>query len=100
MKIIILTAIEEFEQEVKDILKHSGVKSFSMQRVKGFKNSDSSGSHNWFVSEEIATESFVFMVFVESSCVNEILKRVEEFNHSQESLSRIHLASIAVEHFI
>ena len=38
MKLLLVTCIQEYEKEVKNILKHSGVKSFSYQTVSGYSN--------------------------------------------------------------
>ena len=38
MKLLLITAIEEFENDVINILKNSKVRSFTYQSVKGFKN--------------------------------------------------------------
>lgn len=100
MKLIILTAIEEFEKNVKDILTHSGVKTFSFTKVKGVKNeSGKLSAENWFASGVIETNSLVFMVFIEDSCQNTIYDRVRKFNEKVEFLSRIHISTVALENF-
>ncbi|MPS75195.1 MAG: hypothetical protein E2590_18920 [Chryseobacterium sp.] len=96
MKLLLITAIEEFEADVIDILKHSGVKSFSYQSVKGFKNNKNEMS-NWFGKDDIAVNSLLFTVFSDCNCIDDIYKSVNEFNQKQKTVSRIHMATINLE---
>ena len=96
MKLLLITAIEEFETDVINILKHSGVKSFSYQSVKGFKNNKNEIS-NWFGKDDIAVNSLLFTVFSDCNCVDDIYKNVNEFNQKQKTVSRIHIATINLE---
>ena len=98
MKLLLITCIEEFEKEVKKILSHSGVKSFSVQSVKGYRNESGNELNNWFSSEHIATDSLLFTVFIEETCLHEIMHGIETFNLHRTSVSRIHLASFSIEH--
>ncbi|MDV3462901.1 hypothetical protein [Elizabethkingia miricola] len=96
MKLLLITAIEEFETDVINILKHSGVKAFSYQSVKGFKNNKNEMS-NWFGKDDIAVNSLLFTVFSDCNCVDDIYKNVNEFNQKQKTVSRIHIATINLE---
>lgn len=96
MKLLLITAIEEFENDVINILKHSGVKSFSYQSVKGYRNDENEMS-NWFRKDEIAVNSLLFTVFSECNCIHEIYKSINEFNQKQKTVSQIHIATINLE---
>ena len=53
MKLLLITAVREFEKEIKLILKKAQVKSFSYKDVKGFKdNSEDALEANWFAANE------------------------------------------------
>lgn len=97
MKLLLITCIEEFEKEVRKILNHSGVKSFSLQSVKGYKNENENELENWFPSDDIPIESLLFTVFISQECTEELCYRIEAFNEKQESSSRIHLAVLAID---
>lgn len=99
MKLLLLTCIAEYENEAKEILKHTGVKSFSYQSVKGYKN-NSNDLSNWFVSDDIPTDSLLFTVFIENECMDDIFSRVEQFNSERSSLSKLHLACLQVDQTI
>lgn len=96
MKLLLITAIEEFETDVINILKHSGVKSFSDQSVKRYRNEKNEMS-NWFGKDDIAVNSLLFTVFSDCNCVDDIYKSVNEFNQKQKTVSRIHIATINLE---
>ncbi len=96
MKLLLITSVEEFEKEVKNILKHSGVKAFSYQSVKGFKNNGDE-LENWFSSDNVEIDSLLFTVFIESRYVDEIYIRIQDFNSGQKTLSHVHIATVQLE---
>jgi nitrogen regulatory protein PII len=97
MKLLLITAIREFEKNVKDILNHSGVKSLSYQYVKGCKNESDGSSDNWFGASHTEIDSVLFTVFIDAKFVDEIYKKAEVFNSKQKSLSHIHVATVELE---
>ncbi|MFV0605820.1 MAG: hypothetical protein ACK5NK_08280 [Niabella sp.] len=100
MKLLLITAIHEYEKDVKQILNHSGVKSFSYQEVKGYKNESVGSSENWFGASHTEIDSLLFIVFIEAQFVTQIYQKVEQFNAKQDSLSHIHLATLGLERSI
>ena len=97
MKLLMITAIREFEKNVKDILNHSGVKSFSYHYVKGYKNESDGSSENWFGASHTEIDSVLFAVFIDENFTEEVYKKVELFNGKQKSLSKIHVATLNIE---
>ena len=98
MKLLLITAIKEFEKEIKQILKKSEVKVYSHKSVMGYKDiSDLSVQNNWFATEINESESVFFYAFVEKENVDKVFDLVSEFNEKQESLSHIHLAMLNIE---
>ncbi len=100
MKLVLITAIEEYEIQVKLFLKNSGVKSYSVQTVMGFHNQDQENTQNWFASEDVPTNSVLFTILIQEHLVNEIHSLIEKFNQKQEVLSQIHFASLAIEQYM
>ncbi|EJL72170.1 hypothetical protein [Chryseobacterium populi] len=92
MKLLLITAIEEFEADVINILKHSGVRAFSYQSVKGYKNTGTEIS-SWFSEGHISVDSLLFTIFSDCNCVGDIYRSVNEFNKKQETVSQIHVAT-------
>ncbi len=96
MKLLLITAIEEFEKDVINILKNSRLKAFSYQSVKGFKN-DKYEMKIWFGKDDIAVDSLLFTVFSEYNCVDSIYKNINEFNSMQQTVPHIHIVTINLE---
>lgn len=97
MKLLLITCVGEYQQNVTEILRHSGVKSFSYQMVNGYENKNGGKSHNWFIAEDVATDSLLFTVFIEDACQADIVELVRDFNAQLTSSSKVHLACLAVE---
>ena len=98
MKLLLITAIKEFEDQIKQMLKKSAVQSFSCQDVKGFKNNFGEADvSNWFGNEGSETDSILFYAFVAKEKVDLLFELVATFNNEQESLSQIHVAVLNIE---
>lgn len=98
MKLVIITAISEFEKEVKKILKESKVLSYSYREVKGYRDStEEAVETNWFAAEMNETQSVLFYALVSKENVSLLLNLTNEFNEKQEAKSHIHIAVLNVE---
>ena len=97
MKLLIITAINAFQKDVKNILKNAGIQTYSFKEVTGYKDiSDQSIGSNWFASELNETESVLFFAFTENEVVNQVFDLINEFNQQQEALSQIHIAVVEI----
>ena len=98
MKWLLITAVREFEKDIKLILKKAQVKSFSYKDVKGFKdNSEDALEANWFAANEQEMESILFYAFVNEEKVDGLFEMVNDFNAEQISKSNIHIAVLNIE---
>ena len=98
MKLLIITAIKEFEAAVKKILFDAGIKEFTCENVTGCRDaSTESVADNWFASEVNETDSVLFWVFAPEECVHNAEAGILQFNESRQSASRIHLAILKTE---
>lgn len=98
MKLAIITAIKEFENDIKLQLKKADVKTFSFREVTGYRDStEDSIETNWFSSEMNQIESVLFYAFVKNENVDKLLELIEDFNGHQKTLSKIHLAVLNIE---
>jgi hypothetical protein len=98
MKLLLITAVKEFENEIKQLLKKAAVKSFSYQDVKGFKNNAGEAvEFNWFGSEMNETDSILFYAFAPKEKVDALFQLVEYFNIEQETVSHIHITVLNIE---
>jgi len=98
MKLVIITAIKEFENDIKLQLKEADVKTFSFRDVTGYRDGTGDAvESNWFSSEMNQTESILFYAFVKKENVNMLFELINNFNQQQQSLSQIHVAVINIE---
>ncbi|WP_339833705.1 hypothetical protein [uncultured Flavobacterium sp.] len=98
MKLLIITAIKEFEKEIKQQLKTAKVSTFSYKNVIGYRdNTEDAIESNWFSSEMNKSESILFYAFVKKENVDTLFVSINEFNSKQETLSKIHVAVLAIE---
>ena len=98
MKLVIITAISEFESEIKKQLKNAQVTTFSFKNVSGYhENSEATHETNWFSSDIHITESIAFFAFVKKDSLETLFDGFHEFNAKQETLSNIHVAVLNVE---
>ncbi|WP_264559396.1 hypothetical protein [Flavobacterium sp. N2270] len=98
MKLLILTAIKEFEKEIKQQLKKAEVTTFSYKDVIGFRDSTEDAlESNWFSAEMNQSQSILFYAFVKKENVDRLFESINDFNTKQETLSHIHVAVLNIE---
>ena len=98
MKLVIITAIKQFEKDIKLQLKKAEVRTFSFKEVTGYRDSTEDAiESNWFSSEMNQTESIVFYAFVKKENVDMLFKLINDFNDKQKTMSHIHVAVINIE---
>lgn len=98
MKLLLITAVAEFETAVKQILKKAQVKTFSYREVTGCRNtSEDAIESNWFGTEMNENNSILFYAFVPKENVDLVFNFITEFNIEQETLSDIHYAVLNIE---
>ena len=98
MKLVIITAIKQFEKDIKLQLKKADVKTFSFKEVTGYRDSTEDAiESNWFSSEMNQTESIVFYAFVKKENVDKLFELIKDFNSTQKSMSHIHLVVLNIE---
>ena len=98
MKFVIITAIKEFEQEIKRILKKSDVNVYSYKNVTGYRDStQDSLDSNWFATEMNENESILFYAVTAQKNADNIFNLISDFNKEEKTLSHIHIAILQTE---
>lgn len=98
MKLLVITSIIAFENDIKIMLKKTGVKTYSFQEVKGHKDfSDEAIESNWFAAETNEIESILFYAFASTKHTDQVFNLVNLFNAKLESQSHIHIAVLNIE---
>lgn len=100
MKLLIITVVKAFEENVKSILKANNVLSYSYNSVIGYRDSTLDAvADNWFATEMNKDESLLFFAFVTNEVSENVFQSIEEFNKNCELVSQIHIAVSPIEKF-
>jgi len=98
MKLLMITAIEAFEKDIKFLLKKSAISHFSYTDVKGYSDlTQKSVSDNWFASEMNDSQSLMFYAFVPKENADQLFNAVAEFNEKQRTASKVHVVVLNIE---
>lgn len=86
MKMVIITAVEEYKNQVISLLKVSGIDSFSGSSIEGYKNAPKVlMNSSWFPSDKAGASSLLFFSFTEKQNVDVLFERIKELNEELES---------------
>jgi hypothetical protein len=98
MKLLLITAIEAFENDIKFLLKKSSITSFSYKDIKGFRDlTEKSVGDNWFAGSMDESQSILFYAFVEKEKADQLFNAVAKFNEQQRTLSKVHVVVLNIE---
>lgn len=98
MKLLLITAIEAFEKDIKFLLKKSSITSFSYKDIKGFRNlTNESVEDNWFAGSMTESQSIIFYAFVEKEKADQLFNDVATFNNQQRTKSKVHVVVLNIE---
>lgn len=101
MKLVMVTAVEEFQNEVLQLFKKAKIESFSGSEIEGYKNqNDLLATSSWFPSVRGASESVMFFSFTEDENIKLLFELIGSFNQSVETNNPIRAVVIPIEQFI
>ena len=101
MKLLIITAILDFEADIKKMLRKSDIKSYSFKEVKGVSNTGNDAMEsNWLATEAGETESVLFFAFAKPESIALLMGLALAHNAMQETASHIHIAALNIEQSI
>lgn len=98
MKLLLITSVTEFTDDIRKMLKNAEIQIFSYKEVNGFRDTtlDAVGS-NWFGSEYNENKSILFYAFVNQEKSDDLFAKIEDFNTNLKSKSKIHVAVLNIE---
>ncbi|MFD1163952.1 MULTISPECIES: hypothetical protein [Hwangdonia] len=101
MKLVIVTAVEEFQKEVLKLFKKANIHSFSSSDIDGYKNGSSvMMASSWFPSEKFGNESRLFFSFTEDENIDTLFQLIQEFNSNVETNNAVRAVVVPIEKFI
>jgi hypothetical protein len=101
MKLVLVTAVEEFQKDVLNIFKKANIESFSSSDIDGYKNAPSLlMASNWFSAGKNGNESVMFFSFTNKEKIDDLFQLLEEFNNKVETNNPIKAIVVPIEKFI
>jgi len=98
MKLLMITAIEAFEKDIKFLLKKSKINTFSYTDIKGHRDlTEESVEDNWFASDMDESQSIIFYAFVPKEKADQLFNTVNTFNEQQRTKSKVHVVVLNIE---
>ncbi len=101
MKLVIVTAVEEFQKDVLKLFKNAHIENFSSSDIDGYKNGSSVlMASNWFSGPKGGNQSGMFFSFTEEEHIEALFNLIEEFNKNLETNNPIKAVVVPIEKFI
>jgi hypothetical protein len=101
MKLVIVTVVEEFHEDVIELFKKAGIDSFSESDIDGYKNVPSLlMASNWFSAKKGSNESNLFFSFTDEVHIEVLFDLIKEFNSNLETNNPIKAIVVPVERYI
>lgn len=100
MKLVIVTAVEEFEKEVFKLFKKANIQNFSSSGIDGYKNNSSVMTSSWFASHKSGNESSLFFSFAENEKIDVLFDVITEFNAKLETNNPLKAIVVPIERYI
>ncbi|MBT8313885.1 MAG: hypothetical protein KJP26_05440 [Maribacter sp.] len=101
MKLLLVTAVEQFEEEVIKLFKKAEIENFSGSEIDGYKPPVSLlMKSNWFPKDKGGVESSLFFSFTEDRKIDTIFGLIKEFNANLETNNPIKAVVVPIERSI
>jgi hypothetical protein len=98
MKLLMVTVVEDFHNDVLHMFKQAEINNFSESEIGGHKSPSSIlSSSNWFSSEKSETQSNIFFSFTEDKNIDVLFKILKEYNNNIETNNPVHAVVLPIE---
>lgn len=101
MKLVLVTAVVEFQKDVLKLFKKANIENFSSSDIDGYKKGASLFiNSNWFASDKGGNESCLFFSFTEEKNIDDLFNLIQEFNSNLETNNPIKGIIVPIERYI
>jgi hypothetical protein len=101
MKLVIVTAVEEYEKDILKMFKEANIESFSSSDIDGHKNNlKLMATSSWFPSIKGGSESQMFFSFTEKPLIDALFELISNFNSKRSTTNRIRGIVLPIEKYI
>lgn len=98
MKLVFVTAVSAFHNDVLKLFKEAHIENFSESEIEGYKSSNGYVvSPNWFGSKKHGNESTMFFSFTEEDQIDALFELIKEFNKNLETNNPIKAIVLPIE---
>lgn len=100
MKLVLVTAVEEFKTAILKIFKNAAIENLSVTEISGFKNISQDISSNWFSAVKNGNDSTLFFSFTDDEHINVLFNLIEDFNKNMETNNPVKGVVLPIERYI
>jgi len=101
MKLVIVTAVEEFQTAILKLFKNANIENFSSSEIDGHKNAASIlMASSWFSGQKVGNESSLLFSFTEDENIDTLFNLIKEFNKNLETKNPIKGVVVPIERYI
>ncbi|WP_242158306.1 hypothetical protein [Aestuariivivens sediminis] len=98
MKLVLVTAVEEFHKDVIKLFKKAQIETFSESEIDGYKTSNALLiSSNWFGFENVGNESVMFFSFTDEANIDTLFELIKQFNETLTTNNPIRAIVVPIE---
>lgn len=86
MKMVIITCVSDYEEDIMKLLEKAEVNAFSAFIIDGYRNEKNElDFQSWFPSMKLGSESLMFFSFDTSDKIRDLFDHIREYNNSLSS---------------
>lgn len=101
MKLVIVTAVEEFQNDILKLFKNANIESFSTSDIDGYKNLPNLlATSSWFPSVKGGSDSHMFFSFTEEEEIERLFHLIADFNSKIKTNNPVRAIVLPIEKFI
>lgn len=101
MKLLIVTVVEEYQEDILKLFKDAKIENFSESDIDGYKNPASLlMTSSWFPSKKGVTDSRMFFSFTEDKNIDTAFELIKEYNKNIITYNPIKAVVVPIEKYI
>lgn len=98
MKLLMVTSVEAFHNDILQLFKQAGIQNFSESGIDGYKNIPTIvSSSNWFASSKGSTNSILLFSFTEEENIDSLFELLKEYNNNLETNNPVRAVVLPIE---